>query len=513
MLKTHKLPTPLAFSKGDYVGISSRSSVALGLRSIAAANHESGKNSTIFYGSSIKYGDGTKALTEWKGDLCFGFRCLGGSGGGLIAHFNLQKEAVWNAPSDKYKGWGVKTALLGTPATTGGCLKTLLVKNFGGAAGRRELNVVVMRRGTAKNFEVVRSCEIPTYDGKKDVLNTFQLSPPLEYVAGDYVGVTARSNSLDIMSIAGSNHASGKGRKIFYGGARKMGDGSSALTEWEGALCFGFISAATRLNLGHPIWTVQHSQLKGWGVKTAILGKPQVKSGVLTDVSIKHYQVGSREINVVVMSRPSSTSRYFSVKREYQIPAYSSTAFGIKQHKLSTPIAFSTGDYVGLTSRGPPLEVASISDSQHAAGKHEGATIYYGDKRSAGDGSKAVGFVGEVERQQGGTVDEVGTNSRLPSQSIRSDPIPPYTHGTAPAEHVERSPLLSLSERCRRLCGRCRCGRDSRRDPPRCPCLDGTQGQVQGVVCKVDSPRHALCKQRAGPRCQDLAPRRWHSRY
>ena len=350
-----EIKPPLKISKGQYIGITSDKD--LDCISYNHNNDKSLEKKTIYYQSGKATIGNRISASSWSGRLAIGFvstghdaasesssgstlasaatSAAGGSGDGLMKHFNPHGVgAVWKAPSSHYKGWGVKTALLGKPAETGGCLKALTVKHFGSNSGNREINVVVMRRGAQTNFEVINLYEIPAYVSEKDVLKTVTFATPLEYSAGDYVGVPSRTtSSLDIMSISGANFEEGKGCQIFYGESRKVGDGVKHLKEWEGALCFGFTTGMTRLNLGHPVWNVPHESVKGWGVKTGILGLPQDKSGSVTNVSIKHFKGGSREINVVVLSRASSTSRYFTVTKEYQIPSYTVRKNGLETQR------------------------------------------------------------------------------------------------------------------------------------------------------------------------------------
>ena len=211
-IKEYTLPSPISFSAGDYLGLISRDSSALQIKSISSANHSSGKGKKLFYADTSSYSERTTKMKTWEGAVCIGFYTTSGGGGGsaaLVGSYNLV-HPVWKVPSSKIKGWVVKTSVHGKPMPTVGKLTKFKIQHNDSL--RKELSVLVMKKSD-KTFSIIREHKLSAYDSRKDGITTVAINPPLNYSTGDYVGISSRNlNNLQVQSCSAETDACAKGK-------------------------------------------------------------------------------------------------------------------------------------------------------------------------------------------------------------------------------------------------------------------------------------------------------------
>ena len=158
--RTFRLDPPLRYKKGQYLGLTSRST-SLNICSISGTNikaEEKGELETTelwYEGSGITPGS-TVTLTSWKGTLALGFGRVQGDG----AAAGDRGEGLgltgpqWGAAKSEIKGWGVRTCIIKKPLGHSGTVKRIKLRSFNGGTKATGFEVYAFTKTGNNKFTV-----------------------------------------------------------------------------------------------------------------------------------------------------------------------------------------------------------------------------------------------------------------------------------------------------------------------------------------------------------------------
>ena len=239
---------------------------------------------------------------------------------------------------------------------------------------------------------------------------SFEFNKPLHVKRGQYFGLTTvDSGELNICSVAedktdASERAEREATSLYYhsmGYSKK--DESRKLTVWKGSLAIAILIRG--LGILGPQWRNCRSEIKGWGVNTAILDKGMDFDGQVTQFKIRHFKdCGAKGFKIYAFDKKSQANTFQTVGSGFAIADYVARSKHQTVVDVKPPLQFRRGQYLGLTSTSTSLNICSIAKSAFNAdelAERETTHVFHGrgfsgpnEKKTLNrwEGNVAIGF-------------------------------------------------------------------------------------------------------------------------